>query len=113
MDNSILVLFCLVCGIIVKEVLYKRGIMRNDIVVQAKLYLECKYLTLFTIALVYQGIPVTRNSAQGALDSWAKTGHTPKYLGDFCLDILSGRLVASWDLKNPQEIRFEERDGKA
>jgi len=79
--------------------------MRDDIVVQTRAYLECSYLLLFAIALARNKVRVDRALALNEFSKWKHSGRIPVYLGDFCLDVLSGRLRINIEPKDVKQIR--------
>lgn len=81
--------------------------MKNDIVVQAVVYLESSYLLFFALALKHAHKIVDRNIANLELEYWKKTGKIHKYIEDFALDLLSRRLPTGFERK-----LLGEGDGK-
>jgi hypothetical protein len=81
--------------------------MRNDIVVQAVIYLESSYLLFFALALQHAHKIVDRDIAELELEHWKKTGVIHKYAEDFALDLLSRRLPIGFERK-----LLGEGDGK-
>jgi hypothetical protein len=89
------------------QVFNKEIQMRNDIVVQAVIYLESSYLLFFALALKHAHKIVNRDIAQIELEKWKKTGKISKWVEDFALDLLSRRLPIGFERK-----LLGEGDGK-
>ena len=84
--------------------------MRNDIVVQTRLYLEFEYLTIFALALMYSGVEATEEMAVNELVRWKKTGKVVDFVNDFCLDVLSKRILVKWNPLKPLELELRMND---
>jgi len=84
--------------------------MRNDIVVQTRLYLEFEYLTIFALALMYSGVQATEEMAVNELERWKKTGKVVDFVNDFCLDVLSKRILVKWNPLKPLELELRMND---
>lgn len=82
--------------------------MRNDIVTQTRAYLEIDYLVVFALALMYGKLLCNRDNAERELNRWKKTGKVPQWLEDFCLSVLSRRMVVRWDVRKPQNFKLLE-----
>ena len=66
--------------------------MKNDIVVQAIAYLETKPLVVFALAYNYAKLKPTRKFVSGLLEQYRINGKFDKFVEDFCIDLLSGRV---------------------
>ena len=80
--------------------------MRNDIVVQARLYLELKYFSIFVIAAKFAGIEPDRFVISMEEMMYRKYGKIHKHVEEFCLDVLAKRIRVEWNPQRPEEIRL-------
>ena len=71
--------------------------MRNDLVFQAVLFIESHILLLFALAHSYARTPCTREIAEDEVIAYEKTGKIPKFVEDFAIDLLSGRVQVDAD----------------
>lgn len=70
-----------------------------NLVSEAAAYLECSHKLIFVFGLIYAGNAPTEELVEHEMELWHKRDIIPDWLGDFCLDLLTGRARVDMDLR--------------
>lgn len=74
--------------------------MRTNVVHEAALYLECSHKLIFAFAFIYSGYAPTREALDAEYGRWKRRTIIPEFVGDFCLDLLTGKVRVDIDERN-------------
>lgn len=73
---------------------------KRNVITEAAAYLECSHRLVFVFGLVYSGTTPTRELIDHEMELWHKRDIIPDWLGDFCLDLLTGKCRVDMDERN-------------